>query len=95
MLPSLTSTSLKKTLLSSIHNILDYPKLGIMFHDITTLLGNAPPFGYAINKPVYLYIGYTINKIADTEGCSLILGGAITHQMSVSLVSIRKKDKLP
>lgn len=88
-------SSLEDTLLSAIRNIPDYPKPGIMFRDITTLLGNARAFRRAIDELVQPYAGAKIDKIAGIEARGFILGGAIAHQLSAGFVPIRKKGKLP
>lgn len=87
--------SLEDTLVSAIRNIPDYPKPGIMFRDITTLLGNARAFRRAIDELVQPYAGSKIDKIAGIEARGFILGGAIAHQLSSGFIPIRKKGKLP
>ena len=89
------STSLEQTLISSIRNIPDYPKPGVMFRDITTLLGDARAFRRSIDELVHPYAGTKIDKIAGIEARGFILGGAMAHQMSAGFVPIRKKGKLP
>jgi len=90
-----TSTTLHETLLSAIRTIPDYPKPGILFRDITTLLGNARAFRRAIDELVHPYSGGKIDKIAGVEARGFILGGAIAHQLSAGFIPIRKKGKLP
>ena len=87
--------SLEDTLLSAIRNIPDYPRPGVMFRDITTLLGNARAFRRAIDELVHPFAGSKIDKIAGIEARGFILGGAIAHQLSAGFVPIRKKGKLP
>jgi len=87
--------SLEEMLRSSIRNIPDYPKPGVMFRDITTLLGNAQAFRRAIDELVHPYAGSKVEKIAGIEARGFILGGAIAHQLSSGFVPIRKKGKLP
>jgi adenine phosphoribosyltransferase len=87
--------SLEDTLIASIRTIPDYPKPGILFRDITTLLGNARAFRRAIDELVHPYAGLKIDKIAGIEARGFILGGAIAHQLSAGFVPIRKKGKLP
>jgi adenine phosphoribosyltransferase len=91
----LMKSSLEDTLLSAIRNIPDYPKPGIMFRDITTLLGNARAFRRSIDELVQPYAGAKIDKIAGIEARGIILGGAIAPQLSAGFVPIRKKGKLP
>jgi adenine phosphoribosyltransferase len=88
-------TTLEDTLLSSIRTIPDYPKPGVLFRDITTLLGNARAFRRAIDELVHPYAGLKVDKIAGIEARGFILGGAIAHQLSAGFVPIRKKGKLP
>ena len=87
--------SLEDTLLSSIRTITDYPKPGIKFRDITTLLGNARAFRRTVDELVHPYAGLKIDKIAGIEARGFILGGAIAHQLSAGFIPIRKKGKLP
>jgi adenine phosphoribosyltransferase len=80
---------------SAIRTIPDYPKPGIMFRDITTLLGHARAFRAAVDRLVQPYAGMKIDKVAGLEARGFILGGAVAHQLSVGFVPIRKKGKLP
>lgn len=79
----------------SIRTIPDYPKKGIMFRDITTLLADARAFRRAIDELVQPYAGSKISKVAGVEARGFILGGAVAHQMSAGFIPIRKKGKLP
>ena len=78
-----------------IRSIPDYPKPGIMFRDITTLLGNPRAFRRAVDELVQPYAGVRIDKVAGIEARGFILGGAVAHQLSVGFVPVRKKGKLP
>ncbi|HEY2135835.1 MAG TPA: adenine phosphoribosyltransferase [Xanthobacteraceae bacterium] len=80
---------------AAIRNIPDYPKPGIMFRDITTLLGDARAFRRAVDELVQPWAGSKIDKVAGIEARGFILGGAIAHQVSAGFVPIRKKGKLP
>jgi adenine phosphoribosyltransferase len=79
----------------AIRTIPDYPKPGILFRDITTLLGDARAFRRAVDELVQPYAGQKIDKVAGIEARGFILGGAIAHQISAGFVPIRKKGKLP
>jgi adenine phosphoribosyltransferase len=79
----------------TIRTIPDYPKQGIMFRDITTLLGDARAFRRAIDELVQPFAGTKIDKVAGIEARGFILGGAVAHQLSAGFVPIRKKGKLP
>ncbi|WP_293858716.1 adenine phosphoribosyltransferase [uncultured Alsobacter sp.] len=80
---------------SAIRTIPDYPKPGILFRDITTLLGDARAFRRAVDELVQPYAGTKVDKIAGIEARGFILGGAVAHQLSAGFVPIRKKGKLP
>ena len=80
---------------SVIRSIADYPKPGIIFRDITTLLGDARAFRAAVDQLVQPYAGMKIDKVAGLEARGFILGGAVAHQLSVGFVPVRKKGKLP
>jgi adenine phosphoribosyltransferase len=88
-------SSVQDTLRAAIRNIPDYPKPGIMFRDITTLLGNPQAFRRAIDELVHPYAGMKVDKIAGIEARGFILGGAMAHQMAAGFIPIRKKGKLP
>ena len=78
-----------------IRTIPDYPKPGIMFRDITTLLGDARAFRRTVDELVQPFAGMKIDKVAGIEARGFILGGAVAHQLSVGFVPLRKKGKLP
>ena len=79
----------------SIRSIPDYPKPGIIFRDITTLLSDQRAFRRAVDELVHPYAGGQIHQVAGIEARGFILGGAIAHQLSCGFVPIRKKGKLP
>lgn len=87
--------TLHEDLVAAIRNIPDYPKPGIMFRDITTLLGNPRAFRRSVDELVHPYAGTKIDKVAGMEARGFILGGAVAHQLSAGFVPIRKKGKLP
>jgi adenine phosphoribosyltransferase len=91
----MTSTQLENDLQSSIRAIPDYPKPGVVFRDITTLLGNARAFRRTVDELVQPWAGMKIDKVAGIEARGFILGGAVAHQVSAGFVPIRKKGKLP
>jgi len=87
--------TLAQTLRATIRTIDNYPRPGIKFYDITTLLGDAQAFRRAIDALVYPYAGQGLDKVAGVEARGFILGGALAHQLSAGFVPIRKKGKLP
>jgi adenine phosphoribosyltransferase len=78
-----------------IRTIPNYPKPGIMFRDITTLLGSPRAFRRAIDELVQPWAGMKIDKVAGIEARGFIIGGAVAHQCSAGFIPIRKKGKLP
>ncbi len=82
-------------LADSIRAIPDYPRPGIVFRDITTLLGDARAFRRAVDELVQPFAGLKIAKIAGIEARGFILGGAVAHQLSAGFIPVRKKGKLP
>ena len=88
-------SSLRATLEGAIRTIPDYPHKGILFRDITTLLGNARAFRRSVDELVHPYSGTGVKQVAGVEARGFILGGAMAHQLSCGFVPIRKKGKLP
>ncbi len=91
----MTSAPVEDDLKAAIRSIPDYPKAGIMFRDITTLLGDARAFRLAVDQLVQPWAGAKIDKVAGIEARGFILGGAVAHQASAGFIPIRKKGKLP
>jgi adenine phosphoribosyltransferase len=91
----MTSPAFEHDLKSRIRTIPDYPKPGIMFRDITTLLGDPRSFRRAVDELVQPWAGMKIDKVAGIEARGFILGGAVAHQVSAGFVPVRKKGKLP
>ena len=79
----------------AIRTIPDYPKPGIQFRDVTTLLGDAAAFRAAVDAMVFPHAGNKIDQVAGIEARGFILGVAVAHQLSVGFIPIRKKGKLP
>jgi adenine phosphoribosyltransferase len=80
---------------AAIRTIPDYPRPGVMFRDITTLLGNARVFHQVVEELTRPWRGVRIDRVAGIEARGFILGGAVAHQLSAGFVPIRKKGKLP
>jgi adenine phosphoribosyltransferase len=80
---------------AAIRTIPDYPKAGILFRDITTLLGDPKSFRRAVDELVHPWAGSKIDKVAGIEARGFIIGGAVAHQLSAGFVPIRKRGKLP
>jgi adenine phosphoribosyltransferase len=80
---------------SRIRSIPDYPKPGIIFRDITTLLQDPVGFRVTIEHLVQRYRGQRIDKVAGIEARGFILGGAVAHLLDAGFIPVRKKGKLP
>ena len=87
--------NLETDLKATVRAIPDYPKPGIVFRDITTLLGDARAFRRAVDALVQPWAGEKIDKVVGMEARGFILGGAVAHQLTTGFVPIRKKGKLP
>ena len=83
------------TLADAIRTIPDYPKPGIMFRDITTLLADPRAFREAVDRLVEAFAGQGIVKVAGIEARGFILGGAVAHQLAAGFTPVRKRGKLP
>lgn len=84
-----------KYLKNSIRSIPDFPKPGILFRDITTLLNNKKALKLAINALAGKYKNKKIDAVVAVEARGFILGGAIAHKLNAGFVPVRKKGKLP
>lgn len=82
-------------LTDAIRTIPDYPKPGILFRDITTLLGDAAAFRQAVDQLVEPFRDLKITKVAGLEARGFILGGAVAHQLGAGFIPLRKRGKLP
>lgn len=80
---------------SRIRTIPDFPRKGVQFRDITTLLADPVGFRKTVDELVQLFAGVNIDKIAGIESRGFILGGAVAHQLSTGFIPLRKPGKLP
>ncbi len=85
----------KINLKAQIRNIPDFPKPGILFRDITTLLKDKKAFRQAVEKLAAKYKNKKIDLVVAVEARGFILGGAIAHRLGAGFVPVRKKGKLP
>jgi adenine phosphoribosyltransferase len=92
---SLRMATLASDLEAAIRTIPDYPRHGILFRDITTLLGNPRAFRRTVDELVHPWAGSKVDKVAGIEARGFIIGGAVAHQLSAGFVPIRKRGKLP
>lgn len=78
-----------------IREIPDYPKAGINFKDITTLVNNQKALNYVIDSVVNEFKGKGVTKVVGLEARGFIFGGAIASKLKAGFVPIRKQNKLP
>ena len=78
-----------------IREIQDYPKEGISFKDITTLIKNPKAFNYVLNSIVDEFKDKGITKVVGLEARGFIFGGAIAGRLNAGFVPVRKRNKLP
>jgi len=85
----------KDFLLSSIRDVPDFPKPGIIFKDITTLLNNKEAFKILMDHLEDRYKDYNLDFIAGIESRGFIFGAALASRLNIGFVPVRKKGKLP
>jgi len=78
-----------------IRTIPDYPKPGIMFRDITTLLLDPQGLRAAVDRLMLPFVNMRLDLVAGIEARGFILGGAVAHELDKGFVPVRKKGKLP
>lgn len=80
---------------SLIRTVPDFPRPGVLFRDITTLLKSGAGFQAVIEQLAAVYAGVAVDKIAAIESRGFIIGAALAHRLNVGFVPIRKQGKLP
>lgn len=80
---------------SKIRHVPDFPKPGILFYDITTLLGDPAGFRDAVEAMATPYKGENIETVIGIESRGFILGAAVAHVLGCGFAPIRKPGKLP
>ena len=80
---------------AAIRTVTDYPKRGVLFRDITTLLGDARAFHSVVELLAEPWLAAGVSRIAGIEARGFILGGALAQRLGAGFVPIRKKGKLP
>jgi len=78
-----------------IRDIPDFPKKGIIFKDITTLLQDAKSYQRMIDLLSHQYIGEHIDKVVGVEARGFIIGSAMAYKLGAGIVLVRKPGKLP
>ena len=85
----------KVDLRSKIRTVPDFPKKGIIFKDITTLLQDANAFHSSVKQMMSHFDGRRIDKVVSAESRGFILGSAIAYELGAGFVPLRKPGKLP
>ena len=85
----------KNIILDSIRSINDFPKPGVVFKDITTLLNNKVAFKLLMDHLANRYKSYDLDYIAGIDSRGFIFGAALADRLGVGFVPVRKKGKLP
>ena len=85
----------KKIISDSIRDIQDFPKAGIVFKDITTLLNDKVAYQVLMNHLEERYKSYNLDYIAGIDARGFIFGAALADRLNIGFVPIRKKGKLP
>ncbi|MCK4531816.1 MAG: adenine phosphoribosyltransferase [Candidatus Aenigmarchaeota archaeon] len=80
---------------SKIRTVPHFPKEGVMFKDITTLLQDSDSFRYAIREMLTKFRGKKIDKVVSAESRGFIFGSVIAHELHAGFVPLRKPGKLP
>ena len=85
----------REIILNSIRDIPDFPKEGIIFKDITTMLSNPKAFKILMNHLEDRYKSYNLDYIAGIDARGFIFGAVLADRLGIGFVPIRKKGKLP
>lgn len=85
----------KKYLLGTIRDVFDFPKPGILFKDITTLLADAKAFGFLLDHLQDRYSNFNLDFVVGIESRGFIIAAALAARLKTGFVPIRKPNKLP
>lgn len=80
---------------SHIRNVKDFPKPGIMFRDITTLLKNPDAFNFTLEQLLTFVKNKKINKVVGIESRGFIFGAVLANKLNCGFIPVRKPGKLP
>jgi adenine phosphoribosyltransferase len=80
---------------SIIRDVPDFPKKGIIFKDITTLLGDAKSYQRMVDLIAHRYVGQRIDKVVGVEARGFIIGAALAYKLGAGIALVRKPGKLP
>jgi adenine phosphoribosyltransferase len=90
-----TATDRRIDLKSRIRTVPHFPRKGVMFKDITTLLQDADSFRYVVSEMLSLVKGRKIDKVVSAESRGFIFGSVLAHELGAGFVPLRKPGKLP
>ena len=79
----------------AIRRVPDFPKPGILFFDVTSILTNPQAFKHTIDRMVEIYSNKNVDAIAAVESRGFLFGAPLAEKLGIPLVLIRKKGKLP
>ena len=82
-------------LASRIRDIADFPKPGVVFKDITPLLGDAVAFATAVDRLAEHFVGRSVDKVAGIEARGFVIAAPVAHRLGAGFVPVRKPGKLP
>lgn len=90
-------SGLSELVASRLRDVADFPKAGVVFKDITPLLGDGPAFGEVVRELAQRHTGSgaPIDAVAGVEARGFIVGAALAHELGVGFVPVRKAGKLP
>jgi adenine phosphoribosyltransferase len=88
-------TELADRLRAVIRDVPDFPREGVLFKDVTTLLSDAGAFRAAIDGLVAAHAGQSVDLVVGVESRGFILGGAVAYLLGAGFVPVRKPGKLP
>jgi len=91
----MTKTITAKQLSDTIRDVPDFPKKGILFKDITTLLNNPDAFKAAVDALADKYRDQRIEQVVGVESRGFIFGAVLAYKLGAGFVPVRKKGKLP
>ncbi len=80
---------------ASIRKVPDFPKPGILFYDITSVLTNPDAFRYSIEEIVRRYRGHQVDAVAAIEARGFLFAAPVAERLGLPLVLLRKRGKLP
>lgn len=78
-----------------IREVPDYPKPGILFYDITTLLKDSQGFRQAVDRFVWLFVGERVDKVVGMESRGFMFAPIVAYNLGAGFVPVRKPGKLP